>query len=57
MIERASSRDTWKLEHWDEYISRCNFNMPTDIGEVHVFKNNDGAEFDQSLEDIAKLLN
>ena len=57
MIERNSSRDTWKLEHWDEYISRCNFNMPKDIGEVHVFKNNDGAEFDESLEEIAKLLN
>ena len=57
MIERNSSRDTWKLEHWDEYISRCNFNMPKDIGEVHVFKNNTGKEFDESLEEIASLLN
>lgn len=57
MIKRNSSRDTWKLEHWDEYIASCNFEMPTNIGEVLVFKNNSGEEFDESLEKIAKLLN
>ena len=57
MIKRNSSRDTWKLEHWDEYIAGCNFEMPTNIGDVLVFKNNSGEEFDESLEKIAKLLN
>lgn len=28
MIERNSDRDTWKLENWDKYISRCNFEKP-----------------------------
>src|SRR5574344_9877 len=46
MIERNSSRDTWKLEHWAEYI-----------GDVFVFKNNSGSDFDCSLEEIAKILN
>ncbi|MGN1394740.1 MAG: AAA family ATPase [Succinivibrionaceae bacterium] len=57
MIERNSSRDTWKLANWDEYISRCNFNMPTDIGDVFVFKNNSGEEFENSLNEIAQALN
>ncbi|MGN0469922.1 MAG: AAA family ATPase, partial [Acutalibacteraceae bacterium] len=25
MIDRESDRDTWKLEHWDEYIAGVNF--------------------------------
>ena len=57
MIKRNSSRDTWKLEHWDEYISRCNFTMPENVGDVFVFKNNNGAEFDESLDRIAEFLN
>lgn len=35
MLERNSDRDTWKIEHWDEYISRCNFTIP-EIGRAHV---------------------
>ena len=57
MIKRNSSRDTWKLEHWDEYISRCNFTMPENVGDVFVFKNNNGSEFDESLDRIAEFLN
>ena len=57
MIKRNSSRDTWKLEHWDEYISRCNFTMPENVGDVFVFKNNNGQEFDESLDRIADCLN
>jgi predicted kinase len=57
MIKRNSSRDTWKLEHWDEYISRCNFTMPENVGDVFVFKNNNGQEFDESLDRIADFLN
>ena len=57
MIERASDRDTWKLEHWDEYIAKCNFEMPKDIGDILVLHNNNGEEFEESLDRIAKLLN
>lgn len=31
MIDRASDRDTWKLEHWDEYISSVNFDIPENL--------------------------
>lgn len=31
MIDRASDRDTWKLEHWDEYISSVNFTIPENL--------------------------
>ena len=31
MIDRASDRDTWKLEHWDEYLSSLNFNIPENL--------------------------
>lgn len=31
MIDRASDRDTWKLEHWDEYLSSVNFNIPENL--------------------------
>lgn len=31
MIDRASDRDTWKLEHWDEYISSVNFEIPENL--------------------------
>src|SRR5574344_2605875 len=29
MVDRNSDRDTWKLSHWDEYISKVNFEVPT----------------------------
>ena len=31
MIDRGSDRDTWKLEHWDEYLSAVNFNIPENL--------------------------
>ena len=31
MIDRGSDRDTWKLEHWDEYLSSVNFNIPENL--------------------------
>ena len=39
MIKRASDRDTWKLEHWDEYINSQNFNPPTNIKDLFIFEN------------------
>lgn len=57
MIKRNSDRDTWKLANWDEYISRCNFNQPTDIEELYVFKNSSDEEFKQSMKDVVEYLN
>lgn len=57
MIKRNSDRDTWKLEHWDEYIAKCNFNQPTDIKELYVFKNSSEEEFKQSMKDVVEYLN
>ena len=35
MIDRGSDRDTWKLEHWDEYIAGVNFEIPETIGAAN----------------------
>lgn len=55
MIERNSDRDTWKLAHWDEYISKQNFNKP-DIENLIIFKNSNEAEFENSLNNISKKI-
>lgn len=63
MIDRNSDRDTWKLENWDEYIQRCNFNRPTEIDdpecvdEILVFKNSSREEFEVSIKDVVAKLN
>lgn len=57
MIERNSSRDTWKLENWDKYIAGCNFNRPEDIEDLVVFKNSSTEEFNESLKEIVNMLN
>ena len=31
MIKRNSDRDVWKLENWDEYISKVNFKIPENL--------------------------
>ncbi len=62
MIDRGSDRDTWKLEHWDEYIAGVNFDIPETIGAANdgtllIFKNSSKEEFDQSMKEItAELL-
>lgn len=62
MIDRGSDRDTWKLEHWDEYIAGVNFEIPETIGAANdgtllVFKNSSKEEFDESMKNItAELL-
>lgn len=62
MIDRGSDRDTWKLEHWDEYIAGVNFEIPETIGAANdgtllIFKNSSKEEFDESMKRItAELL-
>lgn len=62
MVARVSDRDTWKLEHWDEYIAGVNFDIPETINEDNdgtllIFKNSSDEEFDESMKRItAELL-
>lgn len=56
MIERNSSRDTWKLNNWDEYIAGCNFTRPEDVKDLIIFKNSSMKEFKESIVDVVKEL-
>ncbi len=62
MIARNSDRDTWKLEHWEEYISGCNFSIPSTIDDPNIiddlliFKNSSDSEYNESLNRIVSLL-
>ena len=62
MISRASDRDTWKLENWDEYISRCNFEIPSNLEDPNskdglmIFNNNNNEEFEASMKRIIDTL-
>lgn len=55
MIERNSDRDTWKLENWDEYISKQNFNKPENIKELVTFENSSTEEFNESMKKMVKI--
>ena len=62
MIARNSDRDSWKLAHWDEYIKKCDFTVPTALDDHRVkddfliFKNSSDEEFRQSLKEIVEIL-
>ncbi len=62
MVERNSDRDTWKLEHWDEYIKTVDFSIPKplerlDAGhDLILFHNSSDAEFEKSMQRILPQL-
>lgn len=62
MIKRNSDRDTWKIAHWDEYIAGCNFTIPENLNDPNVkddliiFKNNNDAEFADSMKHCLEIL-
>ena len=62
MFERNSDRDTWKLAHWDEYISTCNFDVPVALDDPNIkddfiiFKNSSDEEFNTSLKQTVATL-
>ena len=62
MIARNSDRDTWKLAHWDEYISKCDFSIPKGIGdpakkkELILFYNSNEKEFQASMKEMLEIL-
>lgn len=62
MIKRNSDRDTWKLEHWEEYIAGCNFEVPANLDDEKVkddlilFYNNNEEEFEKSMQQCLDIL-
>ena len=62
MISRNSDRDTWKLEHWDEYISGINFDIPRELDDpkckddLLVFENSSQEEFEKSMGEILNII-
>lgn len=62
MIQRNSSRDTWKLENWDEYIKGVDFSIPKSLDNPEIaddlllFKNSTEDEYQQSMKSILATL-
>lgn len=62
MVARNSDRDTWKLAHWDEYISGCDFSIPKSLDDpavkddLLIFKNSSDEEFQASLRETVDIL-
>lgn len=59
MIERNSPRDTWKLEHWDEYVAGRDYSTPSipALSDCLIkFYNSSSEEFERSMQDISEYL-
>uniref|UniRef100_UPI003A970EE9 ATP-binding protein n=1 Tax=Psychromonas sp. TaxID=1884585 RepID=UPI003A970EE9 len=62
MIERNSSRDTWKLDNWDEYIKDVDFSIPLSLDNLDIvddlllFKNSNQEEYENSMKEVVSIL-
>ena len=59
MINRNSPRDTWKLEHWDEYVAGRDYstpNIPALSDCLVKFYNSNDEQYNESMERITKFL-
>lgn len=62
MIDRNSDRDTWKIEHWDEYIKTRDYSIPENlenpdvIDQFLIFKNSSDEEYQASMKEICAIL-
>jgi hypothetical protein len=62
MIERNSDRDTWKIEHWDEYNKNINYEIPKELDnpdvkdDLLIFKNSSDEEFETSMKEILSII-
>ena len=57
MIQRDSDRDTWKLEHWDEYVKKLDFSIPQGIKNLFEFDNSSDNSFKESLKNAVDYFN
>ena len=63
MMKRCSDRDTWKMEHWDEYIKGVNFEIPEALriegqsDSLLLYYNSDDTLADASFARILPILN
>lgn len=55
MLKRNSDRDTWKLQHWEEYIKTENFNLP-DVEGLLIYKNDTEEEERKSFKELIENL-
>ena len=62
MIERNSDRDTWKLEHWDEYVKTIDYSLPEALKKMSscldlmLFYNSSDEEYQKSMEMVISRL-
>ena len=62
MIERNSDRDTWKLEHWDEYVKTIDYSIPEALKKMSscldlmLFYNSSDEEYQKSMEMVISRL-
>ena len=62
MIARNSERDTWKLEHWEEYIRTQDFSIPGPLKKLDngknllLFHNSSDEEYAKSMAEILPKL-
>ncbi|WP_432459291.1 MULTISPECIES: AAA family ATPase [unclassified Agarivorans] len=62
MIQRNSSRDTWKLNNWDEYLQGLDFSIPRSIDNPEIiddlllFRNSNEEQYRQSMQEILAIL-
>ena len=62
IVKRNSDRDTWKLNHWDEYIKTVDFSIPAPlkrldaVQDLLLFYNSSDEEFEQSMKTILPKL-
>ena len=62
MLARGSDRDTWKVEHWEEYIQGVNFDIPAALDDPDVlddlliFHNSSDEEYNRSMREILEII-
>ena len=62
MIDRNSVRDTWKLEHWDEYVKTIDYSIPESLKKMSscldlmLFYNSSDEEYQKSMEMVISRL-
>lgn len=55
MLKRNSDRDTWKLQHWEEYIKTENFAAP-DVEALLIYKNDNEEDAKKSFKELIEKL-